>query len=277
VRAFNPQPPCVGIALVLVVLLAGCGHSQLAPTDDILRVLVPTLPLHMDPRVSRDAGSERVHELIYDYLLTVDGGRNIVAGPPALAIQLDQLDPLTYIVQLRAGVRFHDGRELTARDVVYTFSTLPDPAVGRARALDDYRVEFSLAEPSDSFRSGLVMRIVPAGAGESLEAFPIGTGPYRFVQYTAGQQIELSAYEGYWDGLPQNAGITLRVVPDDAVRRQELRDGLADLSIDDAGVATAGAAIHGVRFAPWVSFGMMKDVRKRQPYGAARTRPSDRP
>jgi peptide/nickel transport system substrate-binding protein len=215
-----------------------------APADDVLRVIVAASPTNFDPRIATDQGSQRVHQLVYDRLLAIDDHLRVVTEPPALAMRLENPDPLTYLVQLRPGVRFHDGRELTAHDVVYTFGSFLDPefisprkgAYGQmasVRALDDYRVEFKLKEPFGSFPIQLVMPVVPADSGESLRTFPIGTGPYRFVRYLADEQVELSAFEGYWDGLPQNAGVTLRIVPDDALRALELRKGSADLTIND--------------------------------------------
>ena len=67
----------------------------------------------------------------------------------------------------------------------------------------------------------------------SLRTFPIGTGPYRFVRYDADDTLVLSAFEGYWDGLPNNAGIVMKVVPDDTMRGLELRKGTTDLVVND--------------------------------------------
>src|SRR5207344_2217790 len=61
----------------------------------------------------------------------------------------------------------------------------------------------------------------------------IGTGPYRFVRYDVDDTLVLSAFEGYWDGLPNNAGIVLKVVPDDTMRGLELRKGSVDVVIND--------------------------------------------
>jgi peptide/nickel transport system substrate-binding protein len=201
-------------------------------------------PANFDPRGGTDQGSQRVHQLVYDHLLVIDDDLRVVAEPPALATRFENPDPLTYIVELRRGIRFHDGRMLTAKDVVYTFGSFLDPEFVSPRkgayrmlasvtALDDYRVEFKLKEPFGSFPIQLVMQVVPDGAGETLRTFPIGTGPYRFVRYAVDEQVELSAFEGYWDGLPQNAGVTLRIVPDDTMRGLELRKGSADLTIND--------------------------------------------
>jgi peptide/nickel transport system substrate-binding protein len=215
------------------------------PADDVLRVIVRAAPTTFDPRIGTDEGSQRVHQLVYDHLLVIDDQLRVVAEPPALALRLEMPDPLTYIVHLRRGVRFHDGHELTAKDVVYTFASFLDPdfvspkkgayrQVASVKALDDHTVEFKLTEPFGSFPMQLVMQVIPDGAGDSLRAFPVGTGPYRFVRYSVDEAVELSAYEGYWDGLPQNAGVILRIVPDDTMRGLELRTGSADLTINDA-------------------------------------------
>jgi peptide/nickel transport system substrate-binding protein len=225
-----------------VVASASCATSASAPDDDILRVIVRASPVNFDPRVGTDEQSQRVSQLVYSRLMDLDENLRVV---PGVADRMENPDPLTYIVYLRSGVRFHDGHELTAADVVYTFNSFLDPdfvsvlkgayrMVESITALDDYRVQFTLKEPFGSFPIQLVMPVVPAGAGDSQRTFPIGTGPYRFVRYAVDEQVELSAFEGYWDGLPQNAGVILRIVPDETMRGLELRKGSADLTINDA-------------------------------------------
>ena len=232
------------VALGLLAVTAGACAGTGAADDGMLRVVIRAAPTNFDPRIGTDEGSQRVHQLVYNHLLTIDDQLRVVAGPPALASKLETPDPLTYLVHLRSGVRFHDGHELTARDVVYTFASFLDPdfvsprkgayrMVESVRALDDYRVEFKLKEPFGSFPIQLVMHVVPADSGESLRAFPIGTGPYRFVRYRADEDVVLSAFEGYWDGLPQNTGVILRIIPDETMRGLELRKGSADLTIND--------------------------------------------
>lgn len=224
--------------------MSGCSRSSGTASDDILRVIIRASPANFDPRVGTDENSQRVHQLVYDHLLMIDDQLRVVAEPPALALKLETPDPLTYIVHLRRGVKFHDGRELTAKDVVYTFGSFLDPdfvsprkgayrQMASVKALDDYTVEFKLKEPFGSFPIQLVMHVVPDGGGDALRTFPIGTGAYRFLRYVVDEQVELTAFEGYWDGLPQNAGITLRIIPDDTMRGLELRKGSADLTVND--------------------------------------------
>ncbi|MBI2188329.1 MAG: ABC transporter substrate-binding protein [Acidobacteria bacterium] len=235
----------MGVGCWLLGVAAGCGGGSGVPADDMLRVVIRAAPVNFDPRVGTDEQSQRVHQLVYDHLLVIDDQLKVVAEPPALALGLDMPDPLTYIVHLRRGVRFHDGHELTAQDVVYTFGSFLDPdfvspkkgayrQLASVKAIDDHTVEFKLKEPFGSFPMQLVMQVVPDGAGDSLRTFPIGTGPYRFVRYAVDEEVVLSAYEGYWDGLPQNAGVILRIIPDETMRGLELRKGSADLTINDA-------------------------------------------
>jgi peptide/nickel transport system substrate-binding protein len=75
--------------------------------------------------------------------------------------------------------------------------------------------------------------IVPADAGDSLRSHPIGSGPYRFVRYAADDTLVLEAFDKYWEGPPSNAGIVMKVVPDDTMRGLELRKGATDLVVND--------------------------------------------
>src|SRR5688572_9127779 len=231
----------LGFALWIVACAAGCARTVASAASDAVVVAIPGGPNNLDPRIGTDDISQRVAQLVFNELMTLDQNLRVV---PELADRLENPDPLTYVAHLRRGVRFHDGHELTSRDVVYTFTSLmaPDfisPRKGAYRivdsitALDDYRVQFRLKEPFGSFPVQLVMPIVPAGAGAGLRAFPVGTGAYRFVRYDVDDQVVLSAFEGYYDGLPANSGVVLKVIPDDTMRGLELRKGTVDLVIND--------------------------------------------
>ena len=95
-----------------------------------LKVIIRASPTTFDPRVGTDEQSQRVHQLVYSQLMTIDPHLRVA---PGLAARLDNPDPLTYIAHLRSGVKFHDGHELTAKDVVYTFSSFLDPDFVSAR------------------------------------------------------------------------------------------------------------------------------------------------
>ena len=223
----------------LLLLTAGC--SQPAPEPGIITVAIPVSPNNLDPRYGTDENSARAQELIFNDLVRWDDQTRLA---PGLAVSWDTTDHQTYRIRLREGVRFHDGHELTSADVVFTFTSMLDPAFaspwrGALRDLasvvpiDRYTVDFVLKQPSGSFLPNLVFKIVPAGAGRELRDRPVGTGPYEFVSYAVDDRLEMRAFREYFDGLPRNRGIVMKIVPDDIMRGLELRKATSDLVVND--------------------------------------------
>jgi peptide/nickel transport system substrate-binding protein len=162
---------------------------------------------------------------------------------PDLAEALEQPDPVTYIARLRHGVQFHNGRELTSEDVAYTFRSFLDPSFrGRSgayrmlasvTALDRYTVRFTLKEPFGPFPVNLVMGIVQAGSGLANARQPMGSGPYQLGEFIQDDRLVLRPFAAHYRGAPANAGLVLKVVPDDTMRGLELRKGTVDLVVND--------------------------------------------
>ncbi len=233
------------LMFVAAIVAWGCTANPQSPTpsplDDFITVALRTAPNSLDPRLANDESTARLAQLVFNSLVGLGDDLRV---RPELA-DLGNPDPLTWIAHLRRGVKFHDGHELTSKDVEYTFASLLDPEfvsplkgafqiLASVTALDDYTVEFTLKEPFAAFPIQLVAcPVVPAGAGNEMRRFPVGTGPYRFRSYAVDDQVVLSAFEGYWDGLPNNAGVILKVIPDDTMRGLELRKGSVDLVIND--------------------------------------------
>ena len=271
----------------LLLLTAGC--SQPAPEPGIITVAIPVSPNNLDPRYGTDENSARAQELLFNDLVRWDDQTRLA---PGLAVSWDTTDHQTYRVRLREGVRFHDGHELTSADVVFTFTSMLDPAFaspwrGAFRDLasvvpiDRYTVDFVLTRPSGSFLPNLVFKIVPAGAGRELRDHPVGTGPYEFVSYVVDDRVEMRAFREYFDGLPRNRGIVMKIVPDDIMRGLELRKATSDLVVNDLppdmvyqlehdGLALTKSP--GVDY-QYVGFNLrdpvLKDVRVRQAIGHA--------
>ena len=109
--------------LAVASLLAFTLSCSSKPDPNTLVMIIESSPTNLDPRIGLDAQSERIDDLIFDDLLT--RGNNLDVAP-GLAERWDIPDPVTYIFHLHHGVRFHDGRPLTARDVKWTFE------IGRA-------------------------------------------------------------------------------------------------------------------------------------------------
>ena len=175
-------------------------------------------PSSLDPAKIADVYGVAVANQIFDGLVAFDAHLNVV---PALAQSWSaSRDGLVWTFHLRKGVQFHNGREMAAEDIVYSLSRLLDPAVGspngllldkvkgaaefRAgttkvlegiKAINRYNIEVSLSEPFVPFISILGMAhtsIVPRDEVERLGpdfgTAPVGTGPFRFVQWVRGQE-----------------------------------------------------------------------------------------
>jgi peptide/nickel transport system substrate-binding protein len=230
----------VTVAFATLAALS-CSHRPTANPNLIVASLTNG-PDNLDPRIGTDDTSEKLHVLMYDNLVTLDDHLRVI---PKLAERLDHPDPLTYVAVLRRGVRFHDGHELTADDVVYTFSFMLDPAFVSGKkggyteldsviAVDRYTVLFKLKAPFASFPVNLnVLPIIPKGAGPELRDHPDGTGPYQFVRYDVDDKIELKAFRDYFQGPPKNDGIIFKIIPDDVMRGLELRKGTVDIVLND--------------------------------------------
>ena len=218
---------------------AGCRQPR--PEGDAIVVALANSPVNLDPRVGADEASQKAHQLLYNTLVRIDADLRVV---PELAESLEkQPDQITYIARLRPGVRFHNGRELTSDDVVYTFRSFLDPSFrGRSgayrqlasvEAADPHTVVFKLKEPFGSFPINLVMGIVQAGSGEANARQPIGTGPYRMRSFVQDDRLVLEPFEQYHGERAKNSGVVLKVVPDDTMRGLELRKGTVDLVVND--------------------------------------------
>ena len=117
------------LALAALLGIAGCHSAQRDPGTVVF--LIESSPANLDPRIGTDAQSQRIDALLFDGLVDHDANFQFV---PALAASWEQPNPLTYVFHLRSGVRFQDGRPLTARDVVWTFNSILTGAVISPRA-----------------------------------------------------------------------------------------------------------------------------------------------
>jgi peptide/nickel transport system substrate-binding protein len=226
------------LTLALLLMLAACSRGR--PEGTAIVVGLINSPVNLDPRVGTDESSQKAHQLLYNTLVRIDRDLNVV---PELAESFVAEGGTTYVARLRQGILFHNGRELTSDDVVYTFRSFLDPTFrGRSgayrlleavNARDRYTVEFSLREPFASFPINLVMGIVQAGSGAANARSPIGTGPYRATSFVQDDRLVLEPFERYWQGRPKNDGVVLKVVPDDTMRGLELRKGTVDIVVND--------------------------------------------
>jgi peptide/nickel transport system substrate-binding protein len=225
------------LLLLFLFPLLSCGGKA---SPNTLVMIIESSPTNLDPRVGLDYASERIDQLIFDDLLDRDEHLNIKS---ALAESWEIPDPLTYIFHLHHGVRFHDGRPLTSRDVKWTFDSLLQGNIRSTKAAvyrfvdhidapDDYTVVFHLKEPFATLLWNLsdgAIGIVPYGSGTEISQHPIGSGPFRFVSAEQDKDVIIERNEGYWGRKPKLSRVRFAVVPDMTTRALELRKGSADI------------------------------------------------
>jgi peptide/nickel transport system substrate-binding protein len=167
---------------------------------------------------------------------------------PRLATEWTVSDDLvTWTFSIREGTTFHDGSPVTAADVVYTTEyILNDPKsptrpfirlVDKARALDDYTVEFTLIQPYAIFDRQISFISIMSKAyheqvgDDGYSQKPIGSGPYKVIEWVRDDHLQLEAYDGYWAGPMAVKSATFRPLPSEAGRVAALLSGGVDLAV----------------------------------------------
>jgi len=239
------MPVPVAVLVASLALLSSCTNGGPASPADYLQVDIGTAPTSLDPRIAADAISSRISELVYDPMVRLNGN-----GQPRgdIAERIERPDSTRLIFHLRRGVRFSNGGQLTARDVVYTYDSMRDPASHSIKAAglrqmesitarDDYTVEMTTRGPYAAALEMATYEIVPYGSPLPVRAGtlgPPGTGPFRPIRFDRDAAVVL-ARNDYRSYAPRAVrGIVFKIVPDATVRALELTEGICGFAENDA-------------------------------------------
>lgn len=194
----------------------------------------------LDPRVNELAWVSNMVPYIYDGLLIQkpDGSGMV---PHVAAEMPTKVDDTTYTVQMKEGVTFHNGDEMTADDVAYTYNWVLNPENQSVRRQDiafmdsveatgDYEVQFNLQNPYALFYETLGMAVVPKSVAseqgpDTFGQEPIGSGPFQFAGWEKSSKITLERYDDYFLQLPNLDAVEYRVIPEGQVQFVELATG----------------------------------------------------
>ena len=190
----------------------------------------------LDPHVDTDAGTRDVVFNLYEGLVkpTSDGG--FIAAVASDYTISD--DAKTYTFTLRDGITFHDGTPVTIEDVKYSIdryaeiqgeSSAFSSLVDSVEVQDDKTLVVNLKESYSEFLPMMTIAIIPK-SNEDPAGNPIGTGPFKYVSYTPGQNLELEKYDGYWqEGVPSLDSVEFKFIADVDTAFVELQAGTIDI------------------------------------------------
>ena len=195
----------------------------------------------IDPHYHNLTPNNAVAKHLFDYLVARNEKSQLM---PGLATEWKAIEPTVWEFKLRRGVKFSDGSEFTAADVVASIERVPkvpnSPSpftaytkqITKIDVVDPYTIRFRTAQPYPLMPSDMVQVAIvsKAAANASTEDFnsgkaAIGTGPYRLVRYAKGDRIELVRNDAWWGGRTPWEKVTLRLVTNDAARVAALLSG----------------------------------------------------
>ena len=246
--------------LLLVALAAStavaCRGGESAPQRNSLVDSRDTYdPRSLDPALSTDVPTGRAVSYVFDGLTQFTPEARV---EPGLAHRWDVSgDGLTYTFHLRRGVTFHDGTAFVARHVVRTFERALNPATkggraepllpirgsadfaaGKARSVsglsapNDSTVVITLSEPLAFFPKLLAMpiaSIVPDSVPADFGQRPVGTGPWKFVEWKHDDYLKFTKNPSYWGGAPATDTLIARIIPEPSTAVAEFESGNVDL------------------------------------------------
>jgi peptide/nickel transport system substrate-binding protein len=238
------QSTFIFIALALICLLGlslATACRSRSSSNELTMLIEKRIPT-FDPRASSDSAAERLRQLLFNSLMRK--GENFEPVPDLAASVENSADYKTFTFRLRPGIKFHDGRALSALDVKYTFETMLANTtltkrssfaqdIASIRVIDPLTIAFHCRNPFPSLPNDVIpVGIIPEGTTEQQAKHPLGTGPFKFESYSEDQEVVLSASDQYFEGRPSFDRLRIKIVPDNSTRESELRKGSVDLAIN---------------------------------------------
>jgi peptide/nickel transport system substrate-binding protein/oligopeptide transport system substrate-binding protein len=218
-------------------------------------------PTTFDPQVCYDATCWDNMEMIFNRLYDYQPDGTTLVPEAAASMPSISSNGLTYTIAIRPGMKFANGKPVTAADFAYTFSRICNPAtkspvvgfwgvvsgctayakkptgyVSGIKPVSTDSLQITLDQPDAAFVYVLAMphaSVIPTGTGAQQAQHPLGSGPYEFVSYTPGQSIILKRNPYYWDkSLPYTNGVNEKLGVSPQVQLLELEKGQLDLMGD---------------------------------------------
>ncbi|MDQ3914744.1 MAG: ABC transporter substrate-binding protein [Actinomycetota bacterium] len=241
---------CAGLALVLAITVAACvgdgqgGDGEGGAAESQLTLAVGAHPSTADSFFDNSLIARAVYVPIYDSLFRPIEGEMV----PRLAEEWTWLNDTTLEIQLREGVTFHDGEEFDAEALKWNIDTLIElgaeavnadavATIDRVEVVDSHTVNLHLSTP-DGGLIGLLSAVFiqsPSAYESDPQEYaraPVGTGPFRVVEWRQDETITMEAFEDHWEGVPQVDRLVIRSITEPGSRVAAIQAGEVDISYD---------------------------------------------
>ncbi|MCI6260760.1 MAG: ABC transporter substrate-binding protein [Pyramidobacter sp.] len=246
-KSFSKALLVIALGAALTAALAPCGAAKAAEKTykDTIVWGQGADVTSFDPHQGKETPAVTVTCQIFDTLTAVDPATGEVR--PQIAESWEQLDDTTYVFHIRKGIKFHNGGELTAADVKFSLDRAIASAsvsyivdfIKEVNVKDDFTVEVVLRAPyAPALRNlavpfaAIVCKEVVEKDEEGFKLHPVGSGPYKFVEWKPGDTVKLDAFDDYMDGRPATPHLVMKVVPETSQRLIALETGDLDISYD---------------------------------------------
>ena len=236
------------VLLLVVTTFAGCGGGQestenITPKDTLLIGQGDDITA-LDPHLSNEYASISVYGQIFDTLVSTNSKMEI---EPCLAESWELLSDTQLKFNLRKDVKFQNGDPFTAADVKFSIERIIKSPyvsyvldfVSSVEQVDEYTVIVNMNAPFGPAlahfshpSAAIVPKTLVEADAEAFALSPVGTGPYKFVEWKHGEYVTLEAYEEYFQGAPITKNVKISIMPENSQRYIALEGGEIDIAYD---------------------------------------------
>ena len=237
---------CSAACVVLMMFLM-LSPQMVSAADKEIIIALTSDAVHVDPQQGNELSSNIMFNHFYDTMVRRTPELEFV---PGLAESWELKDEVTWVFNLRKGVKFHNGEELKASDVLFSIERCRTQLqsnlvryIAEATALDDYTVQIKTPQPYAVLHMDLSEfhilneKYVKEVGDEQLNLKPMGTGPYKLVEWIKEDHMTLAAFDDYYLGEPKIKKVTFRPITNPATRTAALLsdevDVIQDLAVRD--------------------------------------------
>jgi ABC-type dipeptide transport system, periplasmic component len=235
----------VAAVITLTGLMAGCSNKTAETSSAEGKSLVYAAETEYE-KINPALDTTNVDDLIFRGLMRFD--ENNVSQKDIAESYEASKDGLVYDFKIKKGIMFHDGTELKAEDVAFTYNTILDEKtasklngeyseIKSVEVVNDYELRVNLKSPFPSVLDKLTEGIIPKHAFEGKDVNtaefnqkPIGCGPYMFEKWEKGKNLTLKAFKKFYGKVPSIETVIFKFIPDGNVRAVQLQTGEVDMA-----------------------------------------------